>query len=82
MNARLNMRPGSKLSTTDFDVVLSEAAQDDVHSIRTNNYGSELTGRVVTSAHLEHRNALKMGEKLSLNLQHSDEELWSVSEEL
>lgn len=77
VRARLNLRPGKELSTTDLDIELSEI-QDDVNSVSINNYGSDLTGEKVASAHLEYSNLLKMGEKFSADYRRSEDDLWGA----
>lgn len=77
VKAKLNLSPGQALSTTDLNVILTDVKKD-VQNVSVNNYGSELTGKVVAGAHLEHGNLFKMGETVNLDLQKSEDNLWDV----
>jgi hemolysin activation/secretion protein len=77
VKANVNLRPGKQLSETDLFVTLDEAKENN-NSIGVNNYGSPLTGRVITSAHVENGNLLKLGEKLSADVHRSNDDLWDV----
>ncbi|PIR39512.1 MAG: hypothetical protein COV35_03080 [Alphaproteobacteria bacterium CG11_big_fil_rev_8_21_14_0_20_39_49] len=77
IDASVNLRPGKAFSTTDLNLVVNEA-NEDINSISIDNYGSELTGEIVTSAHLEKSNLFNFGEKLNLDVQVSEDDLWSV----
>lgn len=76
--ASLTLRPGEKFKTTDL-VVNMRDEDEDHHYVGVNNYGSDLTGRTVAYGHVEHSNLLKMGEKFAVDLQHSDEDLWTAA---
>jgi hemolysin activation/secretion protein len=78
VDASVNLRPGKKFSTTDLNLAL-QSIKEDINSISVDNYGSELTGEVVAAAHLEKSNLFKLGEKFTLDLQRSEEDLWSVA---
>ena len=75
--ANLSLQPGKRFKTTDLNVVLSEADEDNNY-VTFDNYGSELTGRNVGTLHLEHSNALNLGETLYGNFRKSTEDLWSA----
>lgn len=77
VKASVNLRPGKKFSETDLYVNIDKT-KENVNVIGVNNYGSPYTGEIVTSAHLEQGNLLKMGEKLSLDVHRSNEDLWDV----
>ena len=78
VGASVNLRPGKAFSTTDLNVSL-KAAKEDTNNITVDNYGSDLTGRIVTSAYLEKSNFFNIGEKFNLSLQRSEEDLWGVA---
>jgi hemolysin activation/secretion protein len=77
VKASVNLRPGKKLSETDLYVTLDKT-KENINSIGVNNYGSPLTGQIVTSAHVENGNLLKLGEKLSADVHRSEDDLWDV----
>lgn len=77
VRASMNLSPGKKLSTTNLDVTMKKE-NEDVHFVSIDNYGSKLTGDIVANAHLEHSNLFNLGEKLSLDLRRSEDDLWNV----
>lgn len=77
VKAKLTLTPGKALSTTDLGINLTDA-KEDVQTVSVNNYGSELTGKVVTGAHLEHSNLFKLGETLNVDAQISENNLWNA----
>ncbi len=77
IGATVNLSPGTKFRTTDLDVTLQKRDEDN-NFIQVDNYGSELTGVGILTAHLEKNNLLKLGETFSLTGRVSNEELWSV----
>ena len=83
VGATLVLRPGSKFKTTDFLITMREEDNDNNNNnnnnVGINNYGSDLTGEVVAYGHTEHSNLFKMGEQLKLDLQRSEEDLWTAA---
>ncbi len=77
IKASVNLKPGKQLSTTDLDVTLRKE-NEDVNTASVNNYGSDLTGRVVAGAHLEQSDLLNLGEKFSVDVRRSEEDLWDA----
>lgn len=77
VSATLNLKPGQAVGTTDLDVMVSKK-NEDVQTLAFDNYGSDLTGKNVASAHLEKSNLLKMGEQYSLDVKRSNDDLWGV----
>jgi len=78
VRSSVTLKPGKKRGETDLDIVIRKASENN-QNISTDNYGSPLTGKQVTSAHLEYGNLFKLGERASLDLRKSADELWSVS---
>jgi len=77
IKARLNLRPGTEVGTTDL-VLTAEAAREDVQEFTVDNYGSDLTGNVVFTLDLQKSNLLKMGETMELLLRKSDKDLNTI----
>lgn len=77
VEASLYLKPGKKVSTTDLNISIREL-DEDVQSFTIDNYGSELTGELVGTLHLEHSNLLKLGERFTTDIRLSEDELWSV----
>ena len=78
VDASVNLTPGKKFSSTDLNIALQEV-NEDINSLSVDNYGSELTGEIVTTAHFEKSNLLNLGEKFSFDVQRSEEDLWSIA---
>lgn len=76
VKASVNLKPGHKFSTTDLDLVFLEDKTKTRNYVSIDNYGSELTGDNVGSAHLEKGNLFGIGETFSLDLKKSDDQLW------
>jgi hemolysin activation/secretion protein len=77
VEARINLRPGQEIGTTDLRLILEQADQD-VQTFNIDNYGSELTGRTVAELRLEKGNLFKLGEYLGLDLRVSEDDLHSA----
>ncbi len=77
IDARLNLRPGKEVGTTDLRLIMERADQD-VQTFNLDNYGSELTGRNIAELRLEKSNLMKQGERIGLNLRASQDQLRSV----
>ena len=82
IRAKLNLRPGKEFGTTDLLLTVEPVAED-VQNFMVDNYGSELTGKVVAALDLKKSNLFRLGESIRLNLRKSaegddEEELKSV----
>jgi hemolysin activation/secretion protein len=79
IKARLNLRPGKEVGTTDL-LLTTEAAAEDVQQVTVDNYGSKFTGKWVLGVDLNKSNLLGMGETFGLNLRKSEDDLetWMV----
>ena len=82
IRAKLNLRPGKEFGTTDLLLTVEPVAED-VQNFMVDNYGSELTGKVVAALDLKKSNLFSLGESIRLNLRKSaegddEEELKSV----
>jgi hemolysin activation/secretion protein len=77
ISASLNLEPGKKFKTTDLNIFISEA-DEDKNFVTVDNYGSELTGRNVATAHFEKSNILHLGETFTADLRKSNNDLWSA----
>jgi hemolysin activation/secretion protein len=77
IEARLNLRPGEEVGTTDLRLILEEV-DEDVQAFNLDNYGSELTGETVAELQLEKGNLFKLGEYFGLNLRVSEDHLKSA----
>lgn len=75
VEASLTLKPGKKTATTDMYITLTEK-QEDVQMVSVDNYGNDLTGKIITTGHFEKSNTFKMGEKLYVDLQKSNESLF------
>ncbi|MBL0319074.1 MAG: ShlB/FhaC/HecB family hemolysin secretion/activation protein [Alphaproteobacteria bacterium] len=76
VGATLNLQPGSEFKTTDLHVALRRE-KEDVQRVTIDNYGSELTGDIVGTLHLEKSNLLKLGERFTADIRQSNEQLTS-----
>jgi hemolysin activation/secretion protein len=74
VKARLNLRPGKEVGTTDL-LLTTEAAAEDVQQVTVDNYGSKYTGKWVLGVDLNKSNLLHMGETFGLNLRKSNDDL-------
>ncbi len=77
VSASVNLTPGKVFSSSDLNLLIN-SAKEDTNSVSVDNYGSDLTGEIVAAAHLEKSNLFKFGEKLNLDVQRSEDDLWSV----
>jgi len=57
VKARLNLRPGKEVGTTDLKLLV-ERVEEDVQTFTLDNYGAELTGEVVAALNLQKSNAI------------------------
>jgi hemolysin activation/secretion protein len=78
VTASVILKPGAEFGTTDLNIVLEEANEDQ-NFARVDNYGHEDTGRVVATAHVEKGNLFGLGEKLDLTVRASEDSLRSFS---
>ena len=70
IKAKLNLRPGKEMGTTDLLLTVDPAAED-VQQFMLDNYGSDLTGKNVASLDLQKSNLLHRGETIGLSLRKS-----------
>lgn len=77
VSARLNLKPGREFATTDL-LLVTEPAREDVQQFTLDNYGSELTGRIVGTLDLRKSNLLGLGESVRLYLRQSEEDLTTI----
>jgi len=77
VRASVNLRPGAAFGETDLLLTVNKA-DEEVQRVTVDNYGSELTGEIVAAAHLEKNNLLNLGEKISLDVRRSEDQLWSL----
>lgn len=77
IKARLNLRPGKEVGTTDL-VLTAEPAREDVQEFMVDNYGSDLTGNIVFTLDLKKSNLFKTGETVELFLRKSDDDLDTI----
>lgn len=77
VDASMALQKGEEFGETDMHVYLEEV--DDHNSFASiDNYGSQLTGKYVGRLHMENGNLLGLGEKYTLDLRASDEDLYGV----
>ncbi len=70
IQARLNLRPGKEIGTTDLKLILKKA--DEERQVFTfDNYGSRLTGEDVGALYLQKSNLLGFGETFGVDLRKS-----------
>ena len=74
IKARLNLKPGKEVGTTDL-VLTTESAREDVQEFTVDNYGNDLTGNIVFTLDLKKSNLFRMGETMELFLRKSEADL-------
>jgi len=77
ISAKLNLRPGKAVGTTDLKLIL-ETVDEDVQLFTFDNYGAQLTGELVAGLHLQKSNLFGRGETLAVDLRKSEDDLQSV----
>lgn len=70
IQARLNLRPGKEIGTTDLKLMLDKA-DEDRQVFTFDNYGSQLTGEDVGALYLQKSNLFGFGETFGLDLRKS-----------
>ncbi len=78
IQATLNLQPGKEFGTSDLYLTLDETYENK-QSFSVDNYGSELTGTGVATAHLEYSNLFNFGETFSSDFRYSDQDLMSIA---
>ena len=82
IDSSVSLRPGSETGTTDLDVQIRKAAeQEDVQVFTLDNYGSKFTGETVARLSLQKSNLLGIGETFGITGRKSEDDFWAVQGE-
>ncbi len=78
ISATATLKPGNEFKSTTVDVAFTPVDEDENY-VHVDNYGHELTGKNVLTAHVEKSNALAIGEKIYATARASDDSLRSIA---
>jgi hemolysin activation/secretion protein len=79
VHSSVSLRPGRKTGTTDLDVRIHKAAEDeDVQIFTLDNYGSKYTGKTVARLSLQKSNLLGLNETLGITGRKSSDDFQAL----